>query len=249
MATATSRLPNAGERPYLGGLLLVLAGVEIVVLTWQIALSLLLVGRSLTVVGFLFGVLIALTGAMAITWPNMSNQFGVVGAALSILALIGGLGGLLVGTLLGLAGSSMLIAWQPKGALQEVPGTSTGDAGYDDREGVAWQDDQAGERATTGAAESGPTDATRGTATPGGGSTGSGPDFSWQEDSTSTATSPGASSQQPAVDDTPVETTDESTETTSDVDSPIDTEAEEQSDDEDADYAWMDDPYAEDTEE
>lgn len=101
-------------RPVLGAGLLVVAGVLMLFVTYQFTMELLMLGSAFTVIGFIFGTLVILSGVLSLAAPELSTPIGMVGIALSILGIIGALGGLLVGTILGIAGGSLLIAWQPK---------------------------------------------------------------------------------------------------------------------------------------
>lgn len=115
-------------RPFAGGVLLLLAGVLIAYVPTQFAFELALVGGGSTFVGMLWAVAVSLTGAFVIYRPDLSTILGVVGVALSILSLLGALGGFLVGMLLGIVGGNLCIAWRPeRGGDGGGPGGGTGD--------------------------------------------------------------------------------------------------------------------------
>ncbi|ELZ02842.1 DUF6114 domain-containing protein [Natrialba asiatica] len=104
------------RRPFLGGLLLCLAGIIITWVPMQILPDLLFVGGELTgflAIGVAFGVLVFLTGVFALYKPAHSDVIGVVGIALSILSLVGSLGGLVFGLLFGILGGNLCLAWKP----------------------------------------------------------------------------------------------------------------------------------------
>ncbi|WP_136716641.1 DUF6114 domain-containing protein [Halorientalis salina] len=107
-------------RPFWGGVLLMLGGLIIGWVPIQFATELAVIGGAFTVIGLVFAVLVFLTGAFVLARPEMSTIFGVLGIALSILSLVGALGGLFVGMLLGIAGGNLCIAWQDPN-----PGTTT----------------------------------------------------------------------------------------------------------------------------
>jgi hypothetical protein len=95
-------------RPFAGGVLLMLAGGLIGYVPLQFAFELMLVGGSYTVVGVTWAVGVFLTGAFALYRPEFSTMLGVLGVALSILSLLGALGGVLLGMVLGIVGGQPL---------------------------------------------------------------------------------------------------------------------------------------------
>lgn len=107
-------LGGRGDRPTLGGVLIVVAGILMLLVTWQFTLELLAFGNAFTVIGFIFGALVVLTGVLTIAAPELSTPLGITAIALSILGIIGALGGLLFGTVIGIVGGSLAIAWQPE---------------------------------------------------------------------------------------------------------------------------------------
>jgi len=125
-------------RPFWGGTLLMLAGIIIGWVPIQFATELAVIGGAFTVVGLIFAVMVFLTGAFVLARPEMSTIFGVVGIALSILSIIGALGGLFVGMLLGIAGGNLCVAWQGD------PDTGSSSSGMESAEDVqfSWQGDQ-----------------------------------------------------------------------------------------------------------
>lgn len=139
MATAhdrrsTRQSESAGwreSRPFWGGLLLIVASLLIAWVPMQFAMELFLIGGAFTIVGLAFAVIVFLIGAFALMKPNLSTMLGVTGIAFSILSLIGALGGLLFGTILGIVGGSLCVAWQPPGTeepeetLPQTAGTTT----------------------------------------------------------------------------------------------------------------------------
>lgn len=149
MATVQNRLPqeSSSGRPYLAGIVTIVAGLEIVLLNWQIALDLVFIGGAFTSVGLILGTLIGLTGGMMIAFPHLARPIGVVTVALSVLALLGALGGFLFGTILGIAGGSLAIAWESGGAPQprsepepQRAGTPAGAAGGTSGSDFSWQE-------------------------------------------------------------------------------------------------------------
>lgn len=103
-------------RPFMGGVLLCLAGIIISWVPMQILPDLIFIGGRMTgflAIGALLGVGVFLSGAFALTKPAYSDTIGVVGVVLSILSLFGSLGGLFLGMLLGILGGNLCVAWQP----------------------------------------------------------------------------------------------------------------------------------------
>ncbi|QSW99868.1 DUF6114 domain-containing protein [Haloterrigena alkaliphila] len=104
------------QRPFLGGVLLCLAGILITWVPMQILPDLIFIGGQVAgflAIGALFGVLVFLTGIYALYKPTLSDEIGVIGVVLSIFSLFGSLGGLFVGMLLGILGGNLCLAWQP----------------------------------------------------------------------------------------------------------------------------------------
>jgi len=104
-------------RPFLGGLLLCLAGVLITWVPMQILPDLAFIGGQMAgflAIGALFGVFVFLTGTYVLVKPAHADVAGVVGTVLSIFSLFGSLGGLLVGMLLGILGGNLCLAWKPR---------------------------------------------------------------------------------------------------------------------------------------
>lgn len=100
------------QRPFAGGMLLMLAGLVIAWVPMNLATQLLFIGGPVFVyVGVLFAVLVFLTGLFALRLPEFSQEIGILGVALSILSLFGALGGLFVGMLLGIVGGNLCYAW------------------------------------------------------------------------------------------------------------------------------------------
>lgn len=104
------------QRPFLGGILLCLAGLLITWIPMQILPDLLFIGGRMTgflAVGAMFGVFVFLSGVYALYRPSRSHEIGVVAIVLSIFSLFGALGGLLFGMLFGIIGGNLCIAWKP----------------------------------------------------------------------------------------------------------------------------------------
>lgn len=122
MATVRHDLQHTGRsgRPLVGGIVLILAGIWIGLVNWWMGAVLIPI-KPFAGVGMLFGGVIAITGILLVARPGLSRPLGVIAVTLSVLALLGSLGGLFFGTLLGIAGGSLAIAWEPAGAAQQKP--------------------------------------------------------------------------------------------------------------------------------
>ncbi|MFC6765863.1 DUF6114 domain-containing protein [Natrinema soli] len=105
------------RRPFMGGVLLCLAGILITWVPMQILPDLIFIGGEMAgflTVGALIGVFVFLTGVYALYRPSKSHEIGVIGVVLSIFSLFGSLGGLFLGMLLGILGGNLCIAWKPR---------------------------------------------------------------------------------------------------------------------------------------
>lgn len=99
------------SRPFAGGVLLVLASVVIAYVPMQMAGQLLMLGNAVSAVGLVFAGAVGLSGLLALSEPEHSTYIGAAGIVASMLSVFGALGGLLVGTLLGVLGGSLCVGW------------------------------------------------------------------------------------------------------------------------------------------
>lgn len=245
MATAhdrrsTRQSESAGwreSRPFWGGLLLIVASLLIAWVPMQFAMELFLIGGAFTIVGLAFAVIVFLIGAFALLKPNLSTMLGVTGIAFSILSLIGALGGLLFGTILGIVGGSLCVAWQPPGTeepeetLPQTAGTTTSPGGTGQ---FQWEQDE-----TAALGES--TTSTQGTVlmeeeetmVSDTGTADEESKFEWQEDRSETA-------------GTETRAADEAEPDSGATDTDASPFGSDESADEDPTFSWEEDPYAED---
>ncbi|MGG3467814.1 DUF6114 domain-containing protein [Neobacillus pocheonensis] len=116
------------QRPLWGAIFTILSGLMILWVPLNLYLSTFLPG-SIAIIGLLFGGLITLIGIIALFFPNASKILGIFTIFLSILSVIGALGGFLFGTLFGIIGGALLIAWRlgpakvkvsPSGGVEET---------------------------------------------------------------------------------------------------------------------------------
>ncbi|MBT2736947.1 DUF6114 domain-containing protein [Neobacillus sp. C211] len=98
------------SRPLWGALITIISGLMISWVPLNLYLSTFLPG-SIAIIGLLFGGLLILIGIVAIFFPNASKILGIFTIFLSILSVIGALGGFLFGTIFGIFGGALLMAW------------------------------------------------------------------------------------------------------------------------------------------
>jgi hypothetical protein len=121
------------SRPFLGGLLLILAGLELLL----IPLLSLLLHTSVKVViylgiggvfGVLIGGLLVTCGLLAWLHPGQRVFYAITGVLLAVASfVVTNLGGFFLGMLLGVVGGSLVFGWLPAGP----GGTGPGDAAAD----------------------------------------------------------------------------------------------------------------------
>ena len=100
------------RRPFWGATLSILAGIVILSIPVQLY-EIAAVPGSMVVVGLLLGGLPLLMGILALIFPKLSTLLGTITIFSAVLSILGALGGFLVGTLLGIVGGAMQIAWKP----------------------------------------------------------------------------------------------------------------------------------------
>ncbi|MFC7440702.1 DUF6114 domain-containing protein [Laceyella putida] len=117
----TDRRVDEKKRPKLGLTLVCLSGLAIlwipVNLYWMA-----FVPGSFVFAGILFGVLVLSCGVIGWLMPQYVRLLGAFAMILSIMSMIGALGGLIIGTLLGIVGGALCIAWGPASPSRENNG-------------------------------------------------------------------------------------------------------------------------------
>lgn len=102
-----------GERPFAGGVLLVLAGAEILV-TMKAPLPVILHIGMQGLAGYLLPALMIVCGVLVVFNPAQRLFYSVLGILLSLGTwLTSNLGGFMVGLLLGAVGSCITFGWLP----------------------------------------------------------------------------------------------------------------------------------------
>ena len=115
------------RRPFWGGTLLVLSAVFTGYLPAAYDRFVFVPTGRFTTSAVLFAVVLLLCGVTVMTFPSVSGLFGILGMLVSTLALLGALGGFLLGTVLGGLGGVLSFAWQPP----------------DEERRFSWEDDDA----------------------------------------------------------------------------------------------------------
>lgn len=129
VATGASRAATAAwrrRRPLVGGILLVLSGVEMFFSgqldLGNIKIQLGFEGFQATVIP----ALLALLGLLVIVTPAQRMFYGIFALILAVYSLVGvNLGGFLVGMLLGAVGGVMTVAWRPRATATAGASTET----------------------------------------------------------------------------------------------------------------------------
>ncbi|AGT33384.1 hypothetical protein M493_15840 [Geobacillus genomosp. 3] len=108
------------RRPFWGATLLLLSGLIILWIPAHLY-EISLVPGSTVFVGFFLGGMVLLMAILSYTMPRLSTLFGIIGMFSAILSIMGALGGFLVGTILGIIGGALCIAWRPQWAEAGAP--------------------------------------------------------------------------------------------------------------------------------
>jgi hypothetical protein len=107
------------RRPFWGGTLCVLSGLIILAVPVQLY-EVAATPGSMIVVGLLLGGITLLMGVLAFIMPKLSTLLGSLAILAAVLSIMGALGGFLIGTILGIIGGSICIAWKPELATKEA---------------------------------------------------------------------------------------------------------------------------------
>ena len=99
------------NRPFGGAVLSTLAGLLILYIPVQLY-AIAFVPGSFAFIGFLFGGLVLILGILSFIYPQFSTVLGVIIIFLSILSIVGALGGFLFGTILGIIGGALCIGYE-----------------------------------------------------------------------------------------------------------------------------------------
>lgn len=115
------------DRPLIGGMLLVISGVEMFFSGQldfgELHIQLGIEGLQATIIP----VMLVLLGVLAVTMPAHHVFYGVIALAVALYSLVGvNLGGFIIGMLLGCVGGILVVAWLPsaharRGVGHEAP--------------------------------------------------------------------------------------------------------------------------------
>lgn len=111
------------RRPFWGATLTLLAGLMILYIPIHL-FALAFTPGSYAILGILFGGLIVLLGLLGYFYPQLSTFFGIVTIFLSVLSIMGALGGFLVGTILGIIGGAISVGWSEQTMLVPIEHTN-----------------------------------------------------------------------------------------------------------------------------
>ncbi|MDQ1573955.1 MAG: hypothetical protein QOH44_1514 [Actinomycetota bacterium] len=114
----------ATRRPFIGGVLTMLAGIEMFFSgqldLGNIHVQLGIEGLQSTIIP----IAMLLLGLLAMLMPQHRIFYGVISLVLSVYSLVGlNLGGFFIGMLLGAVGGILIVSWMPKKAVEPEPVT------------------------------------------------------------------------------------------------------------------------------
>ncbi len=102
-----------GQRPFWGGAIMCVGALVVGWVPAHLAMMIAIIPGSIAFVGLIFAALMALCGTFSVLKPQLSGFLGWFGMVLSVLSIMGGaLGGFFIGTIVGVTGGAMLVAWE-----------------------------------------------------------------------------------------------------------------------------------------
>ncbi|WP_258921109.1 DUF6114 domain-containing protein [Heyndrickxia coagulans] len=99
------------SRPFWGATFTLLSGMIILYVPVQL-LEIASAPGSMVSIGLIFGGLIFLIDGMGYFFPKFNMVFGILAIFLSVLSIMGAMGGFFIGTLLGIIGGSLSVSWR-----------------------------------------------------------------------------------------------------------------------------------------
>ncbi|MGC4377259.1 DUF6114 domain-containing protein [Fictibacillus sp. Mic-4] len=111
------------SRPFWGALFICLAGCLVTWIPVSMAPIAFLPG-TFAFIGFIFGGLLLILGILAFFSRPLKTFIGIAAIFLSVLSLIGALGGLLLGTVFGIIGGALCFAWTPQSVSEDLKKTA-----------------------------------------------------------------------------------------------------------------------------
>jgi hypothetical protein len=100
------------DRPFWGGVLVLLGGLIIGIIPAELALTFALVPSMFMFAGLVFAIFVILCGVFALLRPDFAEFFGAAAILLSIASIVGALGGFGIGMMFGVLGGAMCVAWE-----------------------------------------------------------------------------------------------------------------------------------------
>lgn len=113
------------DRPFWGGTILTVAGLVIAVVPLTLAVQFGMGTTRYVLVGLSSAVFVSLSGIVSLLRPDRADSLGAVGILFAVASIFGALGGFGLGTLLGMVGGSLCIAWAPADAAATDPSPET----------------------------------------------------------------------------------------------------------------------------
>ncbi len=112
------------DRPFWGGVLVILAGLVIGIIPAELAMRFALVPSAFMFAGLVFAIFVVLSGIFALLKPEFAEFFGAAGILLSIASIFGALGGFGVGMMFGTIGGALCVAWERPGEADAPEATA-----------------------------------------------------------------------------------------------------------------------------
>ena len=109
-------------RPFWGATLSLLSGLLILWIPLQLY-AIAFAPGSMAFTGFLFGGLILILSVLLLILPQFNILCGILIIFLAVLSIMGALGGFFMGTIIGIIGGSLSLAWK-SGAKSDVTAPS-----------------------------------------------------------------------------------------------------------------------------
>lgn len=99
-------------RPFWGATLALLSGLLICYVPLNL-LEVAAVPGTMVFVGFFLGGMVLIGSILSFIMPHLSTLLGILIMFSAILSIMGAMGGFIIGTILGIIGGSLCIAWKP----------------------------------------------------------------------------------------------------------------------------------------
>ncbi|WP_226004232.1 DUF6114 domain-containing protein [Natrinema salinisoli] len=113
------------DRPFWGGTILTVAGIVIAIVPLTLAFRFGMGTSPYVLVGLSSAGFVSLAGIFSLRRPDRADYLGAVGILFAVVSIFGALGGFGLGTVLGMVGGSLCIAWVPDDAAADDPSPET----------------------------------------------------------------------------------------------------------------------------